>query len=168
MEIRGYFNLIYPWAKMRPAPSALWPTSLLPMSSSVGRPTAEPWALTNLQCSGAPYNTIKGRITIHFHFLHKVKAKTAIGSDLSRFIPSKTSVYVCMYVCVVFFCTFLRESMVGVSAVWMQLYSFGLASPHPSKTTTATGFPFGSFGWSANFQLKPELPICSFLIFFFL
>ena len=33
-----------PWSKMRPAPSALWPTSLLPMSSSLGMPTAVPCA----------------------------------------------------------------------------------------------------------------------------
>ena len=38
------FTSFAPWAKMRPAPSALWPTSLLPMSSSDGRPTATPCA----------------------------------------------------------------------------------------------------------------------------
>ncbi len=33
-----------PWANTRPAPMQLWPTSELPMSSSLGRPTAGPWA----------------------------------------------------------------------------------------------------------------------------
>jgi hypothetical protein len=33
-----------PWSKTRPAPRALWPTSLLPMSSSLGRPTLTPCA----------------------------------------------------------------------------------------------------------------------------
>ena len=33
-----------PCAKTRPAPKALWPTSLLPMSSSLGMPTAVPCA----------------------------------------------------------------------------------------------------------------------------
>jgi hypothetical protein len=36
------FTSLAPWSKTRPAPSALWPTSLLPMSSSLGRPTAVP------------------------------------------------------------------------------------------------------------------------------
>mmetsp|Transcript_36585 Transcript_36585/g.92489 ORF Transcript_36585/g.92489 Transcript_36585/m.92489 type:complete len:216 (+) Transcript_36585:1210-1857(+) len=42
-----------PCAISWPEPSALWPTSLLPMSSSVGRPTAVPCACTVLQRSGA-------------------------------------------------------------------------------------------------------------------
>ena len=33
-----------PCSYTRPQPSALWPTSLLPMSESLGRPTAVPWA----------------------------------------------------------------------------------------------------------------------------
>jgi len=35
-----------PWAKMRPAPKALCPTSLLPWSWSEGIPTAVPWAFS--------------------------------------------------------------------------------------------------------------------------
>jgi hypothetical protein len=35
-----------PWSMSWPAPRALWPTSLLPMSSQVGSPTAGPWAFT--------------------------------------------------------------------------------------------------------------------------
>ena len=49
--------------------------------------------------------------------------------------------------------------MVGVSATWMQLYWSGLASPQPSKTTTATILSLGSFGWSANLNETFELPI---------
>ncbi len=37
-----------PWSNTRPAPSALWPTSLLPMSSSDGSPTAGPWAASSV------------------------------------------------------------------------------------------------------------------------
>ena len=36
-----------PCSNTRPAPSALWPTSLLPMSPSVGMPTALPWATSS-------------------------------------------------------------------------------------------------------------------------
>ena len=35
-----------PWLKTRPQPMALCPTSLLPMSSSLGRPTAWPCAFS--------------------------------------------------------------------------------------------------------------------------
>jgi len=41
----------------------------------------------------------------------------------------------------------------------MQLYWSALASPHPSSTTTATGFPLGSFGWSGSVHENPELAI---------
>ena len=37
-----------PCVKMRPAPSALWPTSVLPMSASDGMPTAVPCALSSV------------------------------------------------------------------------------------------------------------------------
>ena len=37
-----------PCSNTRPAPSALWPTSLLPMSSLDGRPTAGPWAASSV------------------------------------------------------------------------------------------------------------------------
>jgi len=37
-----------PWLTTWPDPSALWPTSELPMSPSVGKPTAVPWAWTVL------------------------------------------------------------------------------------------------------------------------
>ena len=43
----------------------------------------------------------------------------------------------------------------------MQLYSSGLASPHPSSTTTATGFPLGSLGWSGSIHENPVLPIAN-------
>lgn len=43
--------------------------------------------------------------------------------------------------------------MVGVGAVWMQLYSSGADSPQPSKTIMATVLPLGSLGWSSSFQL---------------
>jgi hypothetical protein len=43
----------------------------------------------------------------------------------------------------------------------MQLYWSGLASPHPSSTTTATGFPLGSFGWSGSVHETPELAIAN-------
>ena len=33
-----------PWLNTWPAPRALWPTSELPMSASLGMPTALPWA----------------------------------------------------------------------------------------------------------------------------
>ena len=38
---------------MRPAPMALCPTSLLPISSSVGSPTAVPWAASCVDKSEA-------------------------------------------------------------------------------------------------------------------
>ena len=47
------FTSLAPWAKIRPAPSALWPTSLLPMSSSLGRPTAGPCAASSVYNSPA-------------------------------------------------------------------------------------------------------------------
>jgi hypothetical protein len=47
----------YPCLKMRPAPRALWPTSLFPMSSSEGKPTAGPCAFNNLHRSGAVCNS---------------------------------------------------------------------------------------------------------------
>jgi hypothetical protein len=43
--------------KMRPAPRALWPTSLFPISSSVGNPTAGPCAFNSLHRSGAVCNS---------------------------------------------------------------------------------------------------------------
>ncbi|KFM24302.1 hypothetical protein F751_5144 [Auxenochlorella protothecoides] len=42
-----------PWSTIWPAPSALWPTSLFPMSASLGRPTAVPCALIRRQRPGA-------------------------------------------------------------------------------------------------------------------
>jgi hypothetical protein len=43
-EAMAPLTSLAPCAKTRPAPSALWPTSELPMSSSEGNPTALPWA----------------------------------------------------------------------------------------------------------------------------
>lgn len=63
--------------------------------------------------------------------------------------------------------TFLRESMVGVSATWIQLYWSGSASPQPSKTTKPMIFPLGSLGWSANFHENPERDITFFFFSFF-
>mmetsp|Transcript_12195 Transcript_12195/g.36590 ORF Transcript_12195/g.36590 Transcript_12195/m.36590 type:complete len:233 (+) Transcript_12195:2170-2868(+) len=47
-----------PWSMIWPAPSALCPTSLLPISSSVGSPTAVPCAFTVHHLSGAPSRSL--------------------------------------------------------------------------------------------------------------
>lgn len=46
--------------------------------------------------------------------------------------------------------------MVGVGAVWMQLYSSGADSPQPSNTIKAMVLPLGSLGWSSSFQAELE------------
>ena len=51
-----------PCAKTRPAPRALWPTSELPMSSSLGRPTAVPWALSVVKSGSANSSSSTGRV----------------------------------------------------------------------------------------------------------
>ncbi len=55
----GFLLLTHPCLKMRPAPRALWPTSLFPISSSVGNPTAGPCAFNSLHRSGAVCNNNK-------------------------------------------------------------------------------------------------------------
>ena len=47
-EIDSPTNLL-PWSKTRPAPMALWPTSELPISASLGRPTDVPCAVSRVQ-----------------------------------------------------------------------------------------------------------------------
>ncbi len=49
---RAADELARPARRSWPAPSALWPTSLLPMSSSDGRPTALPWAHSSRRIAG--------------------------------------------------------------------------------------------------------------------
>ena len=51
---------------------------------------------------------------------------------------------------------FFRESMQGVSALDMALYSSSSISPQPSRTTTRRGFS-GLFIFGLGFSLK-ELP----------
>ena len=99
------------WSTTWPEPSALWPTSLLPMSASDGRPTAVPCARTVLQKGTHKLYMRGGRDAPSSQ--QGCRSRDGSGKDrqLDTVAYLKRS-------------WFLRsESYTGVSAMWIPLYS---------------------------------------------